>query len=58
MTDEDTNPEVIKLRAEISTLRQQLNRAETDSEAAETLKVHLQSAIKRLQQKLGESESA
>ncbi|WP_293697051.1 hypothetical protein [uncultured Agrococcus sp.] len=56
MTDEETNPEVTKLRAEISTLRQQLSRAETDPETAATVEAHLRSAIKQLQDKLAEEE--
>lgn len=56
MTEEESNPEVIKLRAEISTLRQQLSRAETDPETAATAESHLRSAIKRLQDKLAAEE--
>lgn len=58
MTNENTNPEVVKLRAQISTLRQQLSRAETDPETAETVTVHLRTAIRQLQEKLGEPERA
>lgn len=58
MTTENTDPEVAKLRAEISTLREQLNRAETDSEKAQSISVRLTATIKLLQSRLGETEAA
>lgn len=60
MTTENTetqvtaDPEVDKLRGEVSSLRYQLNKSETDAETKRHLQAQLETAIKRLQERLDE----